>query len=389
VEDAGETSFGDGFSSRCVTTSGGFLVLAAMSTVLPSSVLPASASSRLAGRKLGVGVIKEISFGDGFSSRCLTTSGGFLVLAAMSTVLPSSVFPTPASSRLAGRKLEFGVIKEISLGDRFSSWCLTTSGGFLVFAAMSTVLPSSAFPTSASSRLAGRELEFGVIKEISLGDGFSSRCITTSGGFLVLAAMSTVLSSSVFPTPASSRLAGRKLGVGVVKEISFGDGFSSRCVTTSRGFLVLAAMSTVLPSSVLPSSASSRLAGKKLGIGGIRRWSGCRDRVSRGWCNSALFSMCFVAMVLVAVMMRSFVVMRGCSASLGGRGRSGCSIGRGSIPDIVFLDVHIVHTGVKFSNVTIVTLNKIVGVLHGHGHHGSSVGKGGNKSESRTSGRHV
>jgi hypothetical protein len=41
----------------------------------------------------------------------------------------------------------------------------------------------------------------------------------------------------------------------------------------------------------------------------------------------------------------------------------GCGSGRGHVPDIVFLDIRIVHTSVKFSKVIIVTLNKVVGVL--------------------------
>jgi hypothetical protein len=91
--------------------------------------------------------------------------------------------------------------------------------------------------------------------------------------------------------------------------------------------------------------------------------------------------MCFVAMVFVAMMMRSFVVMllllniewwintqrwkTNCEYrrySAGCRSPSGCSRGA-HVPDIVFLDVHIVHTSVKFSKVVIVTLNKVVGVL--------------------------
>jgi hypothetical protein len=156
---------------------------------------------------------------------------------------------------------------------------------------------------------------------------------------------------------------------------------------------MFAATSAALPSSAFPAFASSRFTGRKLGVRGIMRWNGCRERVSRGgWRNFALFSS-FVAMVVLvamAVTMRSFVMMmRRYSASLG-RGGSGSGDGRrGHIPDIVFLDVRIVHTSVKFSKVTIVTLNKIVGVLHGHSHHGSSVGEGSNKSESRASGRHV
>jgi hypothetical protein len=151
-----------------------------------------------------------------------------------------------------------------------------------------------------------------------------------------------------------------------------------------------AALSAALSSSAFPAFASSRFTGRKLGAGGIKQWTACRERVGcGGWRNFTLFCS-FVAMVLVvvlvagAVMMRSFVVMvRRYSVSRGGRNR--CSI----IPDIVFLDVHIVHTSVKFSKVTIVTLNKIVGVLHGHSNHGSSEGEGSNKSESRASGRHV
>jgi hypothetical protein len=147
-----------------------------------------------------------------------------------------------------------------------------------------------------------------------------------------------------------------------------------------------AALSAALSSSAFPAFASSRFTGRKLGAGGIKQWTARRERVGcGGWRNFTLFCS-FVAMVLVAVAvtMRSFVVMmRRYSVSRGGRNR--CSI----IPDIVFLDVHIVHTSVKFSKVTIVTLNKIVGVLHGHSNHGSSEGEGSNKSESRASGRHV
>jgi hypothetical protein len=111
--------------------------------------------------------------------------------------------------------------------------------------------------------------------------------------------------------------------------------------------------------------------------------------------------MCFVVilevlvelLVAVAVTVRSFVVMRRYSAISRDGGHScGCGSGdgrRGHVPGIVFLDVRIVHTGVKFSKVIIVTLNKVVGVMHGHSQHGSSVGKGSNKSESRASGRHV
>ena len=49
-----------------------------------------------------------------------------------------------------------------------------------------------------------------------------------------------------------------------------------------------------------------------------------------------------------------------------GGGRNSCGCGdsrRGHVPDIVFLDVRIVHTSIKFSKVIIVTLNKVVGVL--------------------------
>lgn len=108
--------------------------------------------------------------------------------------------------------------------------------------------------------------------------------------------------------------------------------------------------------------------------------------------------------------------LRYSAASRDGGGRNSCGCGgdgrRGHIPDIVFLDVRIVHTSVKFSKVIIVTLNKVVGVVkllkqtkkcirlvlnlgrrtqthHGHSQHGSSVGEGSNKSESRASGRHV
>jgi hypothetical protein len=59
----------------------------------------------------------------------------------------------------------------------------------------------------------------------------------------------------------------------------------------------------------------SRLTGSNLGVGGVKRWRGCRERASRGgWCSFA-FSPRFVAMVLVVVLvavgvtMRSFVVM--------------------------------------------------------------------------------
>jgi hypothetical protein len=96
-----------------------------------------------------------------------------------------------------------------------------------------------------------------------------------------------------------------------------------------------------------------------------------------------------VLLVAMAVTMRSFVVMMRRYYT---RIRWGYGSGdgrRGHIPEIVFFDVRIVHTSVKFCKVTIVTLNKIVGVLHGHSHHGDSVGEGSNKSESRASGRHV
>ena len=51
------------------------------------------------------------------------------------------------------------------------------------------------------------------------------------------------------------------------------------------------------------------------------------------------------------------------STSLCGGGCSGCGIRHSYIPGIVFLDVHIIHTSIQFSKVTIAMLNKVIGVL--------------------------
>jgi hypothetical protein len=80
-----------------------------------------------------------------------------------------------------------------------------------------------------------------------------------------------------------------------------------------------------------------------------------------------------------------FVMVRRRVGRLGRRNSGGCF----AFSNIIFLEVHIVHTGIEFGDVVVVTVNKVIGVLHGHSQNRSTVDKGGNNSKSGACGRHV
>jgi hypothetical protein len=93
-----------------------------------------------------------------------------------------------------------------------------------------------------------------------------------------------------------------------------------------------------------------------------------------------------VKALVAGLMMMSFVFVVRMYG--GGRG-CGYSGGRFSFSDIIFLEVHIVHTGVDFGDVAVIALSKVIGVFRGHSQDRCSVDNGGNNSESGACGRHV
>jgi hypothetical protein len=279
------------------------------------------------------------------------------------------------------------------------------SGGLLAFATFATftlatftlvTFPFTALATVALSALgftSGKHLIS--ISDIPCGGGLGRWCISwsnggISGGSATLLTLTTPsLTTSAFTTLATTALSAPRLTCRkhliVGFEVSCGGGFSS-CISWSGGgisgrsntlTLTLTAFSfTASPFTALATTTPSALglASRKLGGGGIMRWS--------GWFLSDLGVKALVA----GFMMMSFMFV----VRMHGGGRSrGYSGGRFSFSNIIFLDVHIVHTGVEFGDVAVVALSKVIGVFRGHSQDRCPVDKGGNNSESGACGRHV